>query len=170
MASKGPEGGSSTRGSRGRPQHWTEPSARSPQAKLRTGSESLPNATAANRPGGAPAAKSLASSQQATVPSGRRPHELAAEIPTKVPAGGLLFKGLACEQTGEMFPPLYDADIGWDLWFNTPWTFTVAVVCITVSMRWAHHIGLGTVKAVAYCSLPLQAWWWHGLLVLNECS
>ncbi len=89
---------------------------------------------------------------------------------TVIGAGGLSFKGLACERPGEMFPALYDSAVGWDLWFNTPWSFTVAVVCITVSMGWAHCVGLGTVKAVAYCSLPLQAWWWHGLLLLNECA
>ena len=84
----------------------------------------------------------------------------------------VVFRAQSCAEIGEMFPQLYDHDsgIGWDLWFNTPWTFTTAVVCITLSMRWSHYIGLGFVKVVAYCSLPAQAWWWHGLLVLNECS
>ena len=83
---------------------------------------------------------------------------------------GSLFKGLACEYPGEMFPTLYGTLSSHDLWWNTPWSFTVAVVCITVSMRWAHYIELRTVKAVAYCSLPFQAWWWHGLLMLTECG
>ena len=87
-----------------------------------------------------------------------------------VGVGAIGIDGLACARPGEMFPTLYDTDAGWDLWFNTPWTFTVAVVCIAVSMRCAQYIGLRTVKAIAYCSLPLQAWWWHGLLVLRECS
>ena len=87
-----------------------------------------------------------------------------------VGAGSLGFKGLACEHPGEMFPTLYGTLSSHDLWWNTPWSFTVAVVCITVSMRWAHYIELRTVKAVAYCSLPFQAWWWHGLLMLTECG
>ena len=85
-------------------------------------------------------------------------------------AGAMGFKGLACEHPGETFPMLNGVVADWDLWFNTPWSFAVAVVCIVVSMRTAQLIGLRTVTAVAYCSLPLQAWWWHGLLMLRECS
>lgn len=87
-----------------------------------------------------------------------------------VGAGGLGFRGPACEHPGETFPALYEAIAARDLWWNTPWSFAVAVVCITMSMQWAQIIGLRTVKAIAYCSLPFQAWWWHGLLILTECN
>lgn len=86
-----------------------------------------------------------------------------------VGAGAMAISPLACRHPGETFPTLYDTVAEWDLWFNTPWSFAVAVVCITASMRLAHHIGLRAVIAVAYCSLPLQASWWHSLLMLREC-
>jgi hypothetical protein len=85
-------------------------------------------------------------------------------------SGLLGFKGLACEHPGEIFPTLYDTLSLHDLWWNTPWSFTAAVVCITLSMRWAQYTELRVVKAVAYCSLPCQAWWWHGTLMLTECG
>lgn len=86
-----------------------------------------------------------------------------------VGAGALAIDALACEHPGETFPQLYETVAAWDLWFNTPWSFAVAVVCLATSIQWAQLIGLRTVKAIAWCSLPLQASWWHHLLMLREC-
>ena len=87
-----------------------------------------------------------------------------------VGAGVLGTDALACAHPGEIFPTLYDSLSSRDLWFNTSWSFTAAVLCIAVSMQFAHLIGLRTVIAVAWCSLPWQAWWWHGMLMLRECA
>ncbi len=87
-----------------------------------------------------------------------------------VGAGALGTDALACEHPGETFPTLYDSVPSWDLWFNTPWSFAVAVLCIALSMQFAHLTGLRTVIVVAWCSLPWQARWWHGLLMLRECA
>lgn len=89
---------------------------------------------------------------------------------TVLVSSGLTIKSVACDYPAEMFSQLGDTAVGWDLWFNTPWSFTVAVVAILLSMRSAQYIGLRAVKVVAYGSLPWQAWWWHGLLMLPECS
>lgn len=83
--------------------------------------------------------------------------------------GAMNISALACDYPAEMFSALRGTDAGWDLWFNTPWTFGVAMVCIIFSIQCAHLIRLRAVTAVAYCSLPLQASFWHGLLILPEC-
>ena len=85
-----------------------------------------------------------------------------------VGVGALNFDALACEHPGEMFSQL-DHLPDTDIWFNTPWTFGVAAVCIAVSIQFAHLIRLRTVIAVAWCSIPWQASFWHGLLILREC-
>lgn len=77
---------------------------------------------------------------------------------------------LACAHPGELFPELYDSVASWDLWFFTRWSFAAAVVCMAVSMQFAHLTQLRTVIVVAWCSLPQQASWWYGLLILPECS
>ncbi|MXZ99182.1 MAG: hypothetical protein F4076_07055 [Acidimicrobiaceae bacterium] len=87
-----------------------------------------------------------------------------------VGVGALNFDALACDYPSEMFSALRNTTADSDMWFNTPWTFGVASVCIAVSIQCAHLIRLRTVIAVAWCSIPWQASFWHGLLVLPECS
>jgi len=87
-----------------------------------------------------------------------------------VGAGVLNFDALACDYPSEMFSALRNTTADQDMWFDTPWTFGVAAGCIIASIQCAHLIRLRTVIAVAYCSLPWQVSFWHGLLVLPECS
>jgi len=73
-----------------------------------------------------------------------------------------------CEHPGETFPVLYETLADWKQWRNTPVGFTVAVVCMVVSILLAHSFKSRIVCVIAWLSLPLQANFWHGLLLETD--
>ncbi len=90
----------------------------------------------------------------------------AASTATIAVATGLLLP--VCEHPGETFPVLYETYDHWEQWMNTPVGFTTAVVCMVVSILLAHSFKSRIVCLIAWLSLPLQANFWHGLLLITD--
>ncbi len=78
----------------------------------------------------------------------------------------ILFR--TCEHPGETFPVLYETLADWKQWRNTSSGFTAAVVCMVVSILLAHSFKSRIVCLIAWLSLPLQANFWHGLLLITD--